>query len=243
MPKIRITSENYSSRDSRNQFIARIFSKYLKSSVINVGGGGEKNLLKYIRPSRYLELDFSGSPDVTVDLDKDYPLPIPDASAETVVCTDVLEHLEELHRVFRELLRISSRYVIISVPNALTEVRPYLSRKVYSGEAGVAGGEIGKFSKFYGLPKFKPHDRHRWFFSYTESETFFRDLADELQYEVIEEVPVGAIGHSRASRAVRCIARLVLGEDSAKDIFFRTYWCVLEKKIPNLEVMGIEIQR
>jgi hypothetical protein len=235
MPNIRITFENYSSRDSRNKFIANIFSNYLTSSVINVGGGGEKNLLKYIRPTKYLEIDIVGAPDFKVDLDKDYPLPMPDGSAETVVCTDVLEHLDELHRVFKELLRISRRYVIISVPNALTEIRPYLTRKVYSGVAGTGGCEVGKFSKFYGLPSLKPHDRHRWFFSYTEAEIFFRNLADELEYFVIEEVPIGAVGRTFAGSLARFIVQHTLGEDTVKDLFYNTYWCVLEKRASDLQ--------
>lgn len=234
MPLIRITFENYSSRDSRNKFIADTFSNYLTSSVINVGGGGEKNLLKYIRPTKYIEIDIAGAPDLKVDLDKDLPLPMPDGSAETVVCTDVLEHLDELHRVFKELLRISRRYVIISVPNALTEIRPYLTRKVYSGVAGTGGCEVGRFSKFYGLPSSKPCDRHRWFFSYTEAEIFFRNLADDLQYVVVEEVPVGVVGRSFAGSAARFIVKHTLGEDTVKDFFYNTYWCVLEKMAPDI---------
>jgi len=235
MPKIRTTIGKYSSRDSRNKFIADTFSNYLTSSVVNIGGGGQKNLLKYIRPTKYLEIDITGAPDLIFDLEKDYPLPMPDGSAETVVCTDVLEHLDELHRVFKELLRISCKYVIISVPNALTEIRPYLSRKVYSGSAGVGGYEVGKFSKFYGLPTYKPCDRHKWFFSYTEAEMFFRNLADDLQYDVIEEVPVGSVGRSFSGSAARFIVKHTLGENTVKDFFYSTYWCVLEKRVPNLK--------
>lgn len=230
MPTIRITSETYGSRDSRNKFIANTFPSYLSSSVINIGGGGEKNLLKYIQPSEYIELDIAGDPDVLVDLDKDYPLPVLQRRADTVVCTDVLEHLDELHRVFKELLRISNKYVIISVPNALTEVRSYLKRRVYKGGAGIAGHSVGRFSKFYGLPRYKPSDRHRWFFSYTEAENFFHGLADELEYKVIEEVPVGAVGRSLAGKAARFFVKHTLGQDSMKDIFFSAYWCVLEKR-------------
>ena len=36
---------------------------------------------------------------------------------DCVVCTDVLEHVNNLHEVFEELIRITKRYVIISVPN------------------------------------------------------------------------------------------------------------------------------
>lgn len=230
MLKVKKTNENYISRDSRNKFIAKFFSKYLESSVINIGGGGEKQLLKYIQPNQYLELDIVGEPDIKLNLDQDCPLPLANGSAETIVCTDVLEHLNELHYVFEELIRISNRYVIISVPNAFIEIRPYLKRKKYDGDAGAPGEKVGLFSKFYGLPLHKPDDRHRWFFSYTEAEHFFHGLADKLKYEVIEEVPIGASSNSLLGKLARLFVRYSLGESFLKDYFYSTYWCVLEKK-------------
>lgn len=231
MPKILLTNHSYDSRMARNRFIAEMFQEFLKASVVNIGGGGEKQLLQHIGPTQYLEIDIAGCPDMLVDLDKDYPLPVQDDFAETVVCTDVLEHLEEFHRVFGELLRISRRYVIISVPNALTDVLPYFSRKIYRGESGCAGQEVGMFAKFYGLPLCKPLDRHRWFFSYTEAESFFRASEKKYNYSVIKEVPIGAKSSSLLGRSGRFIVKHVLGEDLAKDIFCRTYWCVLEKNV------------
>ncbi len=230
MLKINITNENYFSRNSRNYFIAKLFSRYLQSSVINIGGGGEKQLLKYIQPTQYLEIDICGNPDIKLNLDQDCRLPLADGSAETVVCTDVLEHLNEFHHVFEELIRISSRYVIISVPNAFIEIRPYLKRKKYVGEAGAPGENVGLYSKFYGLPLCKPNDRHRWFFSYTEAEIFFHGLSGKLNYEVIEEVPIGVIGTSLLGKVARLFVKIFLGESCLKDYFYSTYWCVLKKK-------------
>ncbi|MDG1143275.1 MAG: hypothetical protein P8N92_01335, partial [Burkholderiales bacterium] len=83
MSKTIITHQTYRSRESRNRFIADIFGKYLKSSVINVGGGGEKHLLKFIQPLEYLEMDIAGDPDIRVDLESEYPLPAVDNCAET----------------------------------------------------------------------------------------------------------------------------------------------------------------
>jgi len=120
--------------------------------------------LKYIQPKEYCELDIVGRPDIKEDLDKDYPLPIESNRFDAVICTDVLEHLEELHRTLRELVRISRKYIIISVPNAFMEVRRYIKRDKYTGDAGKAGYDIGYYTKFYGLPLRKPVDHHRWFF-------------------------------------------------------------------------------
>lgn len=198
--------------------------------MINIGGGGKKHLLKYIQPTEYLELDLYGNPDVKADLDNDYPLPIEDNRCDTVLCTDVLEHLEEFHRVFRELLRISNRYVIISVPNALIAMRGYLRRRKYVGAAGEAGIDVGTFTKFYGLPAKKPEDRHRWFFSYTEAEDFFRSQAKVMGYRIIEEYPAGAESSSVRGTLARLFVKSVFGEDRLKDLFFDVYWCVLEKE-------------
>lgn len=48
-----------------------------------------------------------------------YDLPFPDDAFELVLCTDLLEHLDDPHAAFRELARVSRRYVLISVPYAI----------------------------------------------------------------------------------------------------------------------------
>jgi ubiquinone/menaquinone biosynthesis C-methylase UbiE len=49
-----------------------------------------------------------------------YELPFADGSFPLVVCTDLLEHLDEPERAMRELARVSSRWVIVSVPYSIT---------------------------------------------------------------------------------------------------------------------------
>lgn len=46
-----------------------------------------------------------------------YKLPFKNNSFDLVVCTEVLEHLENPKKAYRELLRVSRKYVLISVPN------------------------------------------------------------------------------------------------------------------------------
>lgn len=46
-----------------------------------------------------------------------YELPYEDSSFDLVVCTEVLEHLEEPTKALKEILRVSKKYLIISVPN------------------------------------------------------------------------------------------------------------------------------
>lgn len=221
--------EEYDSREARQRFITEKFGSYITGSVINIGGGGEKHILKYIQPREYLELDVVGNADIKIDLDKEYPLPIESNRFDTVICTDVLEHLEELHRIFQEIIRISKKYVIISVPNALMGVRSYLKRNKYIGDAGEAGIDVGYHVKFYGLPLRKPVDRHRWFFSYTEAEGFFRGNAKNFAYKIIEEYPIDTKSSSLIENVARFLCKNLLGEHVMKDWFYSVYWCVLEK--------------
>jgi hypothetical protein len=219
----------YDNRKERHKYIADNFSRYLNGKVLNVGGGGQNHLLEFIRPKEYLELDINGTPDIKIDLDKEYPIPVETNCFDTVLCTDVLEHLNEFHRVFDELIRISNKYVIISVPNALLSFRSYLFRTKYSGNSGEAGFEVGYFKKYYGLPKTKPIDRHKWFFSFTEAQIFFNNYAAEYSYKVIEEVAIGLESKSFKGKALRIIILKLFGEKVLKDWFCSTYWCVIEK--------------
>ena len=219
----------YTDRESRQKYISEQFSDYLPGSILNIGGGGKKFLLKYVKPKEYLELDISGEPDLLVDLDKEYPLPIADNRFDTVICTEVLEHLDQLHRVFLELLRISNKYIIISVPNAWRGFNNYIKRVEYNGDSGRAGIDVGKYKKFYGLPLNKPVDRHKWFFSYTEAEYFFKENTKETNFKVIDIPPIGIDGISLKGKIIRKLFKALFGDDALKDWFCDVYWCVLEK--------------
>jgi len=48
-----------------------------------------------------------------------YDLPFADGSFDTVVCTDLLEHLDDPQRAVRELVRVSSKWVLVTVPYAI----------------------------------------------------------------------------------------------------------------------------
>lgn len=220
----------YNSRLTRHAFIAETFRSYLSGSVLNIGGGGKKHLLKYLKPTEYMELDIDGEPDLRINLDQDFPLPVENDRFDTVLCTDVLEHLEEFHQVFQELLRISSNYVIISLPNSLKIVPNYIRRARYQPDVSLLSSkQFGAYSKFYGLPLERPVDRHRWFFSYTEAENFFHHHAATGKYRIVEEFPLGLEGSSWKSRTLRALVRPFVGEPLFKDIFASVYWCVLEK--------------
>ncbi len=156
----RIRKCRYASREQRQDFVGYVFRELLEGSVLDVGCF-KRHLRKYVS-GNYVGVDLYGEPDVFLDLEQG-TLPFRDGSFRTVVCTDVLEHLESLHRIFDECIRVSSRWVIVSLPNCFGGFwRPLV---------------LGKYvdaMKYYGLPVERPVDRHRWFFSASEAERFLR---------------------------------------------------------------------
>lgn len=46
-----------------------------------------------------------------------YDIPYGNNSFDLIICTEVLEHLEDPTKALREILRVSKKYLIISVPN------------------------------------------------------------------------------------------------------------------------------
>jgi len=222
--------KKYTDRESRNKFIAEKFSNYLKGKVLNVGGGGKHHLLQFIKPKKYIEIDIDGNPDQYVDLEKEIPIPIKSDSFDAVICTDVLEHVENLHDVFSELFRISKQYVIISLPNGIPSAISILKEVPYSGTAGEPGEYIGLHEKFYGLPLNKPKDRHKWFFSYNEIKYFIQKKANIYNYDIIEEFPIVRGRGGLKSFIGKLLIKNLLGINSVNNWFYSTYWCVLEIK-------------
>ncbi|MBI2028478.1 MAG: methyltransferase domain-containing protein [Candidatus Levybacteria bacterium] len=56
-------------------------------------------------------------PDLKIKRGSIYSIPYPNNFFDLVVCTEVLEHLDSPQRALKEILRISTKDVVISVPN------------------------------------------------------------------------------------------------------------------------------
>jgi len=56
-------------------------------------------------------------PDLTLKKADIYDLPYKDNSFDMVLCNEVLEHLEKPQHAIKELMRVSNRYLLLSVPN------------------------------------------------------------------------------------------------------------------------------
>lgn len=198
----------YHDRTSKATYIAWKYAPILGGRVLDVGCDAAVLRDLVGRPEQYMGVDIRPGADLVVDLDRD-DLPLPDQSFDTVVCTDVLEHLERCHAVFDELCRVSRERVIVSLPNPLRCLM-----------LAIAGGSAGR-AKFYGLPVDRPADRHRWFFGYEEAVEFVTQRGRRLGFEV-EQIDAE---HHGCPGWVREGMNLLASENAKAG----TMWCVLRR--------------
>jgi SAM-dependent methyltransferase len=179
--------------------------------VLDVGNGGA-GLSAHLPGCVSIDVDPAASPDVAVDLEAGH-LPFAADSFDAVVCTDVLEHLEELHAVFRELVRVTRRFAIVSLPNNWLPAR----RAMRFGGSGRL--------RNYGLPVDRPADRHRWFFGYTEAEQFIRGASARLGLRVRDLRPHFGLRH----RVKAALLAPFVPHGRLCNLYASSLWAVLEK--------------
>lgn len=201
----------FDARRDRTLFVASRFAKYFEERVLDVGCY-EAPLRELLKPGRYIGVDMAGKPDVQLNLDQAERLPFADGEFPTVISIETLEHLENLHRMFGELVRVSGRHLIVSLPNCWRDAR----RPIERGKGDFA---------HYGLPVEKPLDRHRWFFSYAQARGFLQGMAAHHQLKVVEifgtEQPRNLL--------VRTLRRLRYGPEAYANRYVQTIWVVFDK--------------
>jgi hypothetical protein len=165
------TTTTYTDRASKALYIADKYAPILRTSVLDVGCDQKQLAAALPSGARAVGVDLGPPADVCINLDKE-KLPFGPRSFETVVCCDVLEHLEQIHSVFDQLCTIAGERVILSLPNP---ARIFIFSLVE--------GKQGK-QKYYGLPLDPPPDRHRWFFDAEEAREFVRARAARNGFEV-----------------------------------------------------------
>ena len=204
---------DFKDRKARSGYIAERFRPYISGRVLDVGC--DKALLKTLVPGLdYIGVDFGGTPDLSINLEEIDHLPFDDSFFDCVVCSDVLEHLDNLHHIFGELVRVSSRFLIISLPNNWANARRPLERG------------RGSFDK-YGLPAERPKDRHKWFFSLAEAQDFIEAQLAPYDLRLLESVA------TEKPRPVlsRMYRRVFYPEQmSYLNRYAHTVWAVLEKR-------------
>jgi hypothetical protein len=204
---------HFPSRADRVRFLATTFAPVIAGKVLDVGC--DRRTLKQLRPDLdYLGIDLNGDPDVRIDLEAADRLPFEDRAFDAVLCSDVLEHLDSLHRTFAELVRVSRRYILISLPNCWTAAR----RPVGRGK-----GKIGH----YGLPPTRPADRHKWFFGLSEARDFAVAVARQHQLR-IAEVRVSEKPRPAVLRFVRRLWQP--SRERYLNLYAHTLWVLFERQ-------------
>lgn len=162
----------FETRQDRPRFLCERFAPCFRGTVLDVGCD-RAVLREFVGPERYTGIDRSPEADVHQDLMADGRLPFEDRSWDTVTCTDVLEHLENLHQVFAELVRVTRGHLLVTLPNCWNSAR----RRLRRGKGSIA---------HYGLPLDPPPDRHRWFFGFGEAEAFLRGQGERHGLQLVE---------------------------------------------------------
>jgi SAM-dependent methyltransferase len=201
----------FKERADRSNYIAQRFGNYLTPSLLDVGC--DKALLKsLLTPERYLGIDMGGTPDMELNLEQIERLPFDDREFSACVCSDVLEHLDNLHYMFSELVRVTDQHLLISLPNNWANAR----RPIERGKGGIA---------HYGLQTEKPVDRHKWFFGFTDARIFLETMADKYSLELVEMVA----NDKPRNSLVRAIRKLRYSGERYDNRYSHTVWALFKR--------------
>lgn len=203
----------FADREGRARFIAETFKTEIAEAKKILDVGSDYNSLKKIVGDKVLGVDLYGEPDIIVDFEKEKLTRFENNEFDLIVCTEVLEHLDNLHEMVDELFRVSRRYVVISLPNCLS---------LFAKWNIVWRTRIGKY---YGLPFEKPEDRHRWLFSYKDIDRFFRHYSQQHGYHIRREFLQCSYTDSWRGRIMRMLVKM-FNIDSA----CQSCWLLIEKE-------------
>lgn len=207
---------SYHSRQTRYQFVLRNFANYFKDSILDVGCDQTylKSFLNQIKSNRikYIGVDKMGTPDIIIDLEKS-PLPFQDKEFDFVCCLDVLEHLNNPYEIFDELVRVSRKFILLSLPN-----NSYFLERIIIMRGMIPGDK-------YGLPSNPPEDRHKWFFNLNNAAKFISYRSKINGFRIKKEFPFyktdGKLGLART---------LFKKFGLFPNLFAMSYWALLERE-------------
>jgi len=202
----------FGNRTQRANFIKTKFKEQIEKSENILDVGCSDNDLKKIVGNKVFGIDVSGTYDKRIDLDKDQLSNFSDNSYDFIVCTEVLEHIDNFYDVLDDLMRISKKYTLISLPNCINIWK--IIKIITSSRTG----------KFYGLPKEKPEDRHRWFFSWKELDEFFETYCAKNSLKIKEKF----LHFNYSDSPKGMLIKLPLKIFPIK-AFAQSYWILIEK--------------
>jgi len=209
-------------RASRMDYVYDKYKDILTKTVLDVGAD-ECHLKKLLNKDvEYTGVGIGSNNENLINFDLESgPLPFSNQQFHSVLCLDVLEHVENIHQTFDELLRVSSQYVIISLPNVYASLWDLFMFGRYNEK---------KLIKFYGLSKERETDRHKWFFSPSEATEFIEYRAELQKFKVLQ-FDSQKITRGRKRDFYSFIIRKLMGEHSNLiDFDTRTLWWVLARQ-------------
>lgn len=168
----------YAHRGGRASEVLESFGDHLVGDILDVGAGSNGPTFAAALGARYHALDLSRSYKSRSHLDRDAirhhvdleegKLPFEDGEFGTVMCLDVIEHVDAAHAVYRELFRVASNRVIVSLPNNW----PHFVWSLLAGKniTHTAGYGIAGEPKVAG-------QRHKHFFNLEEAVDFLLGAA------------------------------------------------------------------
>ena len=144
-------------------------------------------------------------------------LPYRECAFDTVVCLDTLEHINDLHQSFDDLLRVTGKHLIISLPNCWRKT----TKEFLKGRGSSAS---------YGLSPEKPFDRHKWFMNAEDITNFifYRSAVSTPRFSV-KKIIYYIPKTTRVHAWLYPLVKIFLPERYFKNIFVHTVFVCLEK--------------
>jgi SAM-dependent methyltransferase len=164
---------------TRPEYCLNTMSKYLEGNILDVGSGGSPAYFRPALGTRYKALDIADSrcrPDVYLNFEQE-SLPFENNAFDTVLSFDCIEHCDNIHFVFDEILRVAKKRVIISLPNNW----PGFITSILKGSNVTHRMGYGLTSQPYA-----PGVRHKWWFNLEEAEKFIVERAKLHGYRAID---------------------------------------------------------
>jgi hypothetical protein len=155
---------------NRNDFVARKLG-YLNNETIVDLGCRDQILKKYLKGRyNYIGVDLikKRKKDKLLIHNLENGLPNFKKKIDIIIALDVLEHLDNLHLIRDQALKISKKKIIIALPNMA-----YYSFRINFFFSGVISGK-------YPFSYYKPLDRHKWIPNYYNIDSFFSKIKSNI---------------------------------------------------------------
>jgi hypothetical protein len=201
---------------SKYKTVGRLLARS-RGTLLDIGardGGLRRSLPDTIV---YRSADIRAGCDFVVDLE--HRLQFEDRSFDYVVALDVLEHVNNFHGAFHELLRVAREGAMVALPNMA-----FLPHRVSFALHGRLRTDK------YDLRPVGPTDRHRWLTTSAQSETFMLSQAESGHLRLT--TVIREAGGNRPARLLS-YALMRLGLPVAALLSDRTIFC-FEAKGPVL---------